>query len=211
MSATTVSIEDQGDVLLAWCSPIADEQFLLQNTKLTPLEREKLQSFIANRRRIEWLTTRWLLQQTRFKEETIEYHWSGKPELNNSDLSISISHCKEIVAIAIHSKGKSIGIDCETIESRILKIKHKFTNEQEFSHINKNELENLSLVWCAKEALFKLYAKGEVNFNVDLQVNNFDFCSEGGTFTGTISKEKVEQYNIQYKHIQNSLLVWVSE
>jgi phosphopantetheinyl transferase len=213
MHQTKVSIEVHGDAIVAWCNPISDESFLLENTRLNDAELDRLQTFTAIRRRYEWLTTRWLLQQVFNETITISYHENGKPEINTNKgaMAISISHSKELIAIAINKTGKAIGVDCETIESRILKIKHKFANQQELAQITKNELENLSLVWSAKEALYKLYAKGGIDFNTHLEVNDFDFCREGGIFTGTISKDIIVQYNIQYKHIQNSLLVWVSE
>jgi len=211
MHPTKVSIEEHGDAIVAWCNPISDESFLLENTTLNGTEFDILQTFTASRRRYEWLTTRWLVQQVFNEATTISYHENGKPEINKGAMAISISHCKELVAIAINKTGKAIGVDCETVESRILKIKHKFASQKELAQITKNELENLSLLWSAKEALYKLYAKGGIDFNVHLEVNDFDFCSEGGIFTGTISKDTIVQYKIQYKHIQNSLLVWVSE
>jgi len=203
-------IEQYGDILLAWCKPIADEDFLLVNVKLNKIEKKKLQEMTANRRRQEWLTTRWLVQKVLSQDVEICYNENGKPEINNGGMSISISHCQEIVAVLIHTKGKSVGLDCETVAPRILKIKHKFA-EKELNQILNNETENLTLVWCAKEAMFKLYAKGAVDFNEHLQVNDFDFSVEGGTFTGTILKETVKNYILQYKYIQNSMLVWVSE
>jgi len=210
MLAPEVCIEKQNELLLAWCKPIADEYFLLEHVRLSEIEKTKLQGMTAQRRRTEWLTTRWLLQNVLSKDIEISYQATGKPELKNADLSISISHCQEIVAVLIHTKGKSVGLDCETIAPRILKIKHKFA-KRESSYIQQNELENLTVIWCAKEAMFKLYSKGAIDFNEHLKVNDFDFSTEGGTFTGTILKETVTNYILQYKHIQNSLLVWVSE
>ena len=177
---------------------------------LTFDEKSKLLSMTANRRRQEWLTTRWLLQTVLSSDETITYQDNGKPEINNGTMSISISHCKELIAIVIGTTGLSVGLDCETIAPRILNIKHKFA-KQELAQIGQHELEHLTLVWCAKEAMYKYYAKGGVDFNEHLLVNDFDFTSEGGTFTGTILKENVTHYLLQYKHIQNSLLVWLSE
>jgi len=211
MQQPDISIETNDDVILAWCKPIEDELYLLENVFLNETEKVRLQGMTANRRRSEWLTTRWLLQNVLPGNYRITYHENGKPEINNGEMSISVSHCKEVVAIVISKSAKAVGLDCETIASRILKIKHKFVNEDEFSQFKNNELENLTLIWSAKEALFKIYAKGAIDFNEHLHVNNFDFCAEGGTFTGTITKEQKVSYTMHYKLIQNSLLVWVTE
>lgn len=211
MQQTEISIETNNDVILAWCKPIEDESYLLENVYLDENEKVRLQGMTANRRRCEWLTTRWLFQNVLPGNYQITYHENGKPEINNGEMSISISHCKEIVALLISKSAQAVGLDCETIASRILKIKHKFVNAEEFSQFHSNELENLTLIWSAKEALFKIYAKGAIDFNEHLHVNNFDFCIEGGTFTGTILKEQKITYLMHYKRIQNSLLVWVIE
>ena len=209
MVAPEVCKEFHGNTILAWCCPITDEAFLLENVQLNDVEKEKLQGMTANRRRHEWLTTRWLLQTILSKDVEISYQENGKPVMANSELSISISHCHEIVAVLLGVSAQSVGIDCESVAPRILKIKHKFA-KHELPQIKTKELEHLTMIWCAKEALFKLHANGSVDFNEHLRINDFDFSVEGGTFTGTILKEETVQYNLKYKYIQNSLLVWVS-
>jgi len=211
MLVPEVGIERFGNALLAWCKPIVDEDFLMANVTLDDSEKSKIKTMTANHRRCEWLTTRWLFHTVLPGDFKVTYHENGKPEINHGEKSISISHCKDLVSIFIGENGCSVGLDCESVTSRILKIKHKFASTIELSQIKAKELENLTLLWCAKEALFKLYAKGHIDFIEHLMVNDFDFSCEGGTFTGTILKEQTNHYIMHYKHIQNSLLVWVSE
>ena len=210
MQTASICLEKYEDTIIAWCDPITDEKFLLSNVQLEDTEKARLHEMTATTRRCEWLTTRWLLQQVLSKDTKIIYNANGKPVLSNKLYSVSISHCRELIAIIINKSNKAIGIDCETITDRIFKIKHKFA-QQELPEITKHELENLTLVWSAKEALYKLYSHGGLEFNEHLRINNFEFSTEGGTFTGTISKETICHYNIHFKHIRNSLLVWVSE
>ena len=203
-------IESYDDIIIAWCDTVTDEEFLLTNVLLDDTEKIRMHEMTAKTRRCEWLTTRWLIQQVLAKDTKITYNANGKPGLSNLLYSLSISHCRELIAIIINKSDKAVGIDCETITDRIFKIRHKFA-QHELPDIAKQELENLTLVWSAKEALYKLYSHGGLDFNEHLRINNFEFSTEGGTFTGTISKETISQYNIHYKHIRNSLLVWVSE
>ena len=78
-----------GNAILAWCSPIADEAFLLENVQLSDVEKEKLNVMTAHRRRHEWLTTRWLLQTILSKDVEIWYKENGDKmgQLQSQNLS----------------------------------------------------------------------------------------------------------------------------
>lgn len=197
------------DSILTWTKPIDDEQFLLKRISLDDAETETLGTFTAHRRRIEWLSTRYLLQQT-LPDARIIYNCNGKPYLKNRNESIAISHCKDIISIYINFNGKNVGLDCETISTKVENIAHKFA-QNELSFIQSNKTAHLTVIWCAKEALYKLYSKGSVDFNKDLRIDSFEFCTEGGTFTGRIFKQNEQMYRMNYQIIGNSILVWVSE
>jgi len=82
---------------------------------------------------------------------TLSHLENGAPYLKDSPYNISISHCDNLFAIYI-SKVK-VGIDIETIKKDITKAKPFFINSLEQS--TKWSFEELYLIWCAKEAIYK--------------------------------------------------------
>ncbi len=84
-----------------------------------------------------------------------------KPFLADEAYHFSISHCGDYAA-AIVSRDKRVGIDIEIPTGKILKIEHKFLHEEERRMISDSGLERtnqLTLMWCCKEAMFKWWGK----------------------------------------------------
>jgi phosphopantetheinyl transferase len=114
-----------------------------------------------------------------FPVELIKVSSSGKPYIENENFHFSISHCGNYAA-AIISKSEHVGIDIENPDQRIEKIKNKFTSEKEFellSSIDYSAAEKLTIIWSIKEAMFKWYGKGLIDFKKHLciegvQINN---------------------------------------
>lgn len=78
------------------------------------------------------------------------------PYLEPRDFEISITHSFPYAALAI-SKNK-VGIDIEPFNPKILKIQHKFLNEDEAGFIEKNkEITYLTVIWSLKESLYKIH------------------------------------------------------
>ena len=68
----------------------------------------------------------------------------------------SLSHCDDIVAVAVSRK--PVGLDVEKITDRMDKIKHKILTEREFSQFEAQEDKLLFLTekWTQKESIFKM-------------------------------------------------------
>ncbi|MEQ9287225.1 MAG: 4'-phosphopantetheinyl transferase superfamily protein [Cyclobacteriaceae bacterium] len=98
-----------------------------------------------------------------FKDE------NGKPHLKESTHHISISHSYPVVACMVDKQGPC-GIDIETPRKQLIKIQRKFLNKEEQKFAN-NDLERLCQLWCAKEALYKLYGRKKLVFPENLSVN----------------------------------------
>src|SRR5689334_3437584 len=87
-----------------------------------------------------------------------------KPYLENEIYHFSISHCSEYAA-AIVSKTKRVGVDIELPTHKVERIKNKFLREEELSmvigkfqnreHSFPFDIEQLTLLWSCKEAVFK--------------------------------------------------------
>lgn len=124
-----------------------------------------------SKRKHEFLGVRNLRNQYDAKLE-IKYLSNGKPVIENGSEHISISHSKNYVAFAVAPY--KIGIDIEEIHERILKVKGRFLNQSEFELFNSNSLVDLTIAWCAKEALFKLNDDSGLDFKTDLIIKNWD-------------------------------------
>ena len=103
-------------------------------------------------------------------ELLIKYDLNGKPHLNIQK-GISISHSNEIVAVGI-SNEKDFGIDIQYKTNKILKIKHKFLSEMDnVSMTNKYDLESLTMLWTAKESIYKALGVKGISFSKNIIID----------------------------------------
>lgn len=139
----------------------------------------QLEDIHTEHRRREWLASRVLLQTLLGRPARIAYHPNGAPYLPDSSLYISISHTKGYAAILLQEH-PAAGIDIEYRSDRVLKIRSRFMNpEEEASLDREHEAEHLLLHWCAKETLFKMIGREEVDFLNHLHVRAFPYAEEG--------------------------------
>jgi len=141
-------------------------------------ERERYGKLRNEKRKIEWLGTRYLVQQFYNKNSEIIYNDEGKPRLSTGE-QISISHSYGIVGVLISTK-KYIGLDIEQKRDKIDRIKHKFLSTQELDDVatSENKIEMLTTFWSSKEALLKMYGKTDLIFEEELIVKFLeDFIS----------------------------------
>ena len=144
---------------------------LRSSIQLRKGEEELYQSFVAESRKKQWLAYRLLIRGLLLPEEfPVEYDPSGKPFLAGSNFHISVTHTDDLAAVIISCHAR-VGIDMEKIKPRILKVRDKFIHPEESDHIMKErELEQLTLSWCAKEALYKLYGLRNLDFREDIRL-----------------------------------------
>jgi phosphopantetheinyl transferase len=134
--------------------------------------KKKIEKFKSEKRKIEFLITRILLKELGFDDYDLKYKKSGAPYLHHSENFISISHSSEYVAVAVSNK--KIGIDVEKNRNQIFRIIHKFINDKENKLFDSNNIEIVSIIWNAKEAMFKLCEKQGIDFKKNLIVTKID-------------------------------------
>lgn len=149
----------------------------------------------------QWIAVRLLLHEF-YPNVAISYNEFGKPFLING-VEISISHDGDYAVIALNTSTKC-GIDIEKISSKVDRIKHKFLNANEL--MIAKTLEELTLFWCAKEALYKLYGEKELIFNEQLFVS---YLIKPNTMQGRIKAgSKDEQHDLMTEKIEDYFLVY---
>jgi 4'-phosphopantetheinyl transferase len=188
-----------------------DEGYFMKKLPLTDAERADLETKRGHRR-LEFLASRYLVQVMVGWAYHLEKDGFGKPYLANADYHISVSHSKEFTAFII---GKNlVGIDIQYITPRIETIAKRVMNEAKFNSLSEhNRLEHLHVYWGAKEALYKAYGKGELDFRKNILITPFLYQNrEEGKFYGSIETADLKKdFTLYYKKIENYILVYAIE
>lgn len=167
------------------------------------LEKVSLQRDITHpNKRLQHLAGRFLLQHL-FPD--FPYHEmliadSRKPYLPYEQYHFSISHCGDYAA-AIVSKTQRVGIDIEIPTAKVQKIVPKFLHDEERAQLTLQtqalglaaDNYNLpTLLWSAKEAAFKWWSFGSVDFSEDIRLAPFEF-KEMGEIEGYFKRGEEKQ------------------
>ncbi len=141
-------------------------------------------------RRLEHLAARFLLQEIApaFPLDKIAKSPLGKPYLTDHSLFFSISHSFPYVAVAIDTT-KETGIDIQTIQPKILRLQSKFPSPDEQA-LCANQAGRITLAWAAKEAAFKWYGKGAVDFIRHMPITAMDIHAGKGELSMLFSREQ---------------------
>ncbi|MBN1599925.1 MAG: 4'-phosphopantetheinyl transferase superfamily protein [Bacteroidales bacterium] len=181
---------------------------LIKGVHLFPEERERLNGFKSDARKIEFLSVRILLKDLTGTNNLIVYSDRKKPYLHQSNFRISISHSQTLTSIML-SKTKKIGVDLEYMSHKISRIQHKFINADEF--ITQDETKqkyHLYIHWCAKEALYKICDKQDINFKINLTIEPFE-PEDCGIITGWVDNRFWhDKFELKYFTINNYVVVY---
>lgn len=192
------------------------------------LTKAPLQQNITHpHKRLQHLAGRYLLQYLfpDFPYDEIVIADTRKPYLPGEQYHFSISHCGDYAA-AIVSTSHRVGIDIEIPTEKVVRIAHKFLHENEEQFLasianlpgiitNKNQQppelnkETLTVIWSSKEALFKWYSWGKVDFRENMQLvqavqQQNDFLILPFVF----QKEATIHLNITAKIFEEIVLSW---
>lgn len=129
-------------------------------------------------------------------------------EINGEHHFVSITHSHDFAAI-IFSKTKEVGIDLELIDKRINKVAHKFMNESEIQFAgNENQITEKTIIWSAKETLYKIYGEKEVDFKLNLFIEPFHLTEEGTLYTHIKKENYMNTIEIKYQCFKNYVLTY---
>jgi phosphopantetheinyl transferase len=145
--------------------------------KSVPLQREILHPH----KRLQHLAGRYLLRYLfpDFPYRDILIADTRKPYVPGDSFHFSISHCGSHAA-AIVSTRYRVGIDIEAFTPRVERILHKFLSPSELSFLDPAfPLRHAIVCWGAKEAIYKWYGEGEMNFIRDIPLEPFPFREQG--------------------------------
>jgi phosphopantetheinyl transferase len=178
------------------------EEFFLGNV---PLQQEVTHPH----KRLQHLAGRFLLQFLfpGFPYELIKIADTHKPYLANEQYHFSISHCGDYAA-AIVSSDQRVGVDIEITSEKAERIKHKFLsqNEQLIFSLSSPNPQITTVLWSAKESVFKWYGQGSVDFRKHIQLTGIDKTDE--SIVCQFAKTKQELI-IHYHDLDHLILAWI--
>jgi phosphopantetheinyl transferase len=162
-------------------------------------------------KRLQHLAGRFLLQYLfpDFPYELILIADTKKPYLKDEQFHFSISHCGDYAA-AIVSKDKRVGVDIEIPVEKIHLLKNKFIGEKEMKQwedkFTIKDTQFVTLIWSAKEAVFKWYGSGAVDFKKHIYLHQLDAKEE--SLDCLFTKTQVS-LKIHYRQFEHLILSWV--
>ena len=178
--------------------------------KAVPLQR----SITHPHKRLQHLAGRYLLPYLfpDFPNHEIEIADTRKPFLPDEKYHFSISHCGDYAAAIVSSKER-VGIDIEIITPRVERIKYKFLHADELAFVHSHETHEqinlLTLLWSTKEAMFKWWGRGDVDFSEVMLTGQFVFA-ETGIIPARFMKGTVDvQLKVYYQLNDGLSLAWV--
>ncbi|MCK5535697.1 MAG: 4'-phosphopantetheinyl transferase superfamily protein [Bacteroidales bacterium] len=176
---------------------------------LRPDQILELVKYKNPKRRKEKLAARVLLNKMVSEKARIFYDSNGKPHLAYSPYSISISHSKDYVAVVLSLKS-NVGVDIQYMTDKIYRIVPRFLHKDEYQNIHPSfPDQSLHIHWCAKEALYKIHGKRQLNFANQLRVYPFR-VKDKGIIKGKILKDNEQkECELTYTSMdENYMLVW---
>jgi phosphopantetheinyl transferase len=184
---------------------------LLERLELDPFIMEKVFSFSSEKRRLEYLAVRVMLNEVCGSKKTIAYLPSGMPYLSDNSAQISITHTGKYAAIILHPISP-VGIDIERITDKVARVRTKFLSEEELSFIDmRTEKTHLAIMWAAKETLYKIIGVETVNFINDLHLEPFQPYMEGEINATESCTKNRASYSLSYKVYPQFVMVWVKK
>jgi 4'-phosphopantetheinyl transferase EntD len=177
-------------------------------------------------KRLQHLAGRYLLPYLfeGFPLEEILIADTRKPFLENEQYHFSISHCGEYAAAIVSTKER-VGIDIELVTAKIERVKHKFTtsyellflNEEYKAFLNQFDLEEkidrefLTMIWSAKETIFKWYGEGQMDFRRHMQLNGAISFSDDESISlpFLFTKNEMCYFNVHAKIFGGLVLAWL--
>lgn len=182
-------------------------QELQNGIQLTEKNQERLNGMKSELHQKGFLAVRQLLKLAGYDDSDVVYDKYGKPHLNDGKF-ISITHSFNFCGLIV-AENTSVGIDIEKQRDKIIRIADKFTPFEEYKHLSTEELiKKLTIVWGAKESLYKIYGKKQLLFKDHIYVEDFDL--QDHTTIGEIRYDNNNtKYTIHFLEFEGFTCVYV--
>lgn len=194
--------------LLVWSIDESIDE-LRCNIVLTEQSQRRLNSMKSDLHQRAFLSVRQLLLQLGYTDADLYYDASGKPHLTDGKC-ISISHSHQLAVVIVSNQ--AVGVDVELLREKVAKIGPKFcASELPFlSPDLTSEIERLTVIWGAKEAVFKIVNQEGISFKDHIFVAPFDLNSANTTARLALGLLP-RNFAVQYQLLADYALVYTFE
>lgn len=173
------------------------------------LDQTRLRQFGNPKRKVEWMSVRYLLHLLLPDFEDIQYEANGKPSLKNSTQQLSISHSQEKIAVSV-SKNQPTAVDIQRISPKIIRIKNKFLNHSELELINQVDEKELTILWSIKEALFKIEGNQDLFLKPNFLIEKLNQKENLWLADAKIVHDnQIEDYQLGIEMVDNYVLAYL--
>lgn len=190
-------ISESSGELLEELSPDKDDRCLLD-------------SFSNDQKKKEWLagriTLRYLAREYGLSYEGIRKDPLGKPYLRGHEVEISLSHSYPYVA-AILDPDQDVGIDLEQPKEKLHRVAPRFLSISELEDAQ-NDIRKLCILWCAKEAIYKIYNTKGLIFRDNIFIEPFTRNQSGVLTTSINFRGQSDSYSIKYEDRSDFLIAF---
>lgn len=203
--------------ILIWNITESFEQ-LNQEVQLNEKNQLRLDGMKSELHQRAFLSVRKLLALAGYSDFDLYYDEFGKPHLHSKNshtefTEVSITHSHHFSAIIVSNE--PVGIDIEKQREKILKIAHKFVNDEELERLQKTDLNDyikkLTVKWGAKEAVFKIKNEKGISFKDHIQVIPFEL-NEQQTIADLNYNRTNQKFTIHFSELDtNFTLVYAFE
>ncbi len=205
--------------------PLVYQQNINDDTKLGLWRIEEPENFFLQfvplqkkithpHKRLQHLAGRFLLRKLfpHFPLKLIKIAETRKPFLPGEQYHFSISHCGDYAAVIVSSKYR-VGVDVEWPQQKIDIVKHKFMGTKEFTVLKmmdeRDELFKLTMAWSIKEAIFKWYGLGQLDFKKHMVIQQLYKEEELFTANCTLNRSMPLKLDVFAKNIEGNVLAWL--
>ncbi len=201
----TITVDDHTTISI-WKVEETEEQ-LAKGITLSKNCQFRFDGMKSEMHRRAFLSIRHLLAVYGYVDDNLYYNEVGKPYLEDGN-HISITHSHHFTAIII-GKQDEVGIDIEMQRDKILRIAHKFTPVMEYRTLANSEavVRKLTIVWGAKESLYKIYGQKGLSFLHHIKVTDFSFLDQE-TIAEILYQGNESTYNINFLEFEGFTCVY---
>jgi 4'-phosphopantetheinyl transferase len=175
---------------------------LLSKVVLKEKTQKRLDGMKSQMHQRAFLSVRMLIQELGFEDKDLHYDEFGKPYFNCHNY-ISITHSYHFAAIIVSHE--TVGIDMELQREKIQRIADKFT-DYEMSYLEPNStkeyIKKLTVIWGAKEAIFKIRNEKGISFKDHINVN--DFSLVGSKTQASLHFDNlIKDFDVNYQEVKS--------
>jgi len=193
---------NKNTTVLVW--KITEEKDFLENIHLNENSKNRISRMKSEVHIKGFLSVRHLLAELGYTDNDLFYTEDGKPHLKDGK-RISISHSFNFSSIIVSNQ--VIGIDIEKNRPKIIRIADKFVGNETKFLTEKDLVKQLTVIWGAKESLFKIHPDGGLLFKHHLPIEAFKI--EDKETKGWIKKDNFyEVFTIHFEFIEEFTLVY---